>query len=341
MKPGDEYLAMVYPGPDQPLTQEHRVVGKPGAGEVLVRLRGSSLNYHDVMVANGIPIGVTFPRVPSCDGCGEIIAAGPDVQRVAVGDRVVPTPFPDWQAGPENAPAKTRLRGDQIDGCLRQAAIFAESELVEAPAHLSDVEAATLCGAGITAWRSITVEGDLQPGEIVVLQGTGGVSVFGLQLAKMRGAIAIMTSSSDAKLERVRELGADHTINYREQPDWAAAVLDLTAGKGADLVLDVAGSATLDQSLKAVRYGGRVITLGGVGGFDAVPLAFGEVIARNLCLKGVSAGSRADLEALSRAYNATRMRPVVDVQIEMTEVSSGLEQLARGEHLGKIGVVIN
>lgn len=341
MKPGDTYQAMVYQRAGQPLTIESRTATEPGEGEVLVRLRATSLNYHDVMVARGLLQGVTYPRVPMVDGCGEVVAAGPNTSRFSVGDRVLPAPFPDWLDGPEGADVKARLRGDNLDGCLRQAAVFRESELVPAPERLTDLEAATLCAAGLTAWRAIAVEANLGPGDIVVLQGTGGVSLFGLQIARQRGASAIVTSSSDAKLERVRELGADHTINYRRVPVWSAVVREITAGAGADLVLDVGGSATIAQSIDSVRYGGRVVLIGGVGGFDPVPIPFGQVIARNLGIKGISAGSRADLAALCRAYQASAMRPVVAGQIRMSDVNAGLERLARGEHLGKIGVVLD
>ncbi|MGE0387198.1 MAG: NAD(P)-dependent alcohol dehydrogenase [Gammaproteobacteria bacterium] len=340
MKPGDTYTAMVYPSPGAALVAQRRVVPAPGPGELVVRLRGSALNYHDVMVAGGALQGVLFPRVPICDGCGEVIAAGADTAPFAVGDRVVPAVMPLWQAGPETAAASRIIRGDQIDGCLAQVAVFSAATVARAPSHLDDVEAATLCGAGITAWRAIAVEADVQPGQVVVLQGTGGVALYGLQLAKQRGAIAIVTSSSDAKLERARALGADHVINYRREPQWGEAVKALTGGEGAHLVLDVAGTATFGQSLIAARFGGRVILVGGVGGFDPAPLSFFEVISRNLSIKGITAGSRADLDALCRAFEAGRLRPVVDVRIAMAEVEAGIARLARGEHIGKIGIVI-
>jgi NADPH:quinone reductase-like Zn-dependent oxidoreductase len=338
VKVGDSYRAVVLRDPGGEPIVENRVVDEPGPGEAVVRLRASSLNYHDVLALDKTT-GL-FPRVLLSDGCGEVIAIGAGVSTVAVGDRVVASIFTEWLTGPATAAVKAVMLGDQVDGCLREVATLPAQCLVPVPEHLSDLEAASLPAAGVTAWRALTVESSVLPGERVLIQGTGGVALFAVQIAKLRGAIAIVISSSDEKLERARSYGADHTINYRTNPEWDKDVLAASNGEGAEVVLDIGGPATFNRSLNAVRHGGTVLPIGVLTGYELMVSA-GTVIAKDIRIQGMSGGSREDLEALCRAFGAARIHPVVDESVDFLELRAGLERMKLAAHFGKIGVRID
>src|SRR4051794_32535491 len=267
---------MVMPGPGAALEPTERPVPDPGPGEAIVRVRGSNLNYHDLVNLMGLIEG-PWPRVPMTDGAGEVVAVGSAVRGVAVGDAVIGAFHPFWRTGPPTRAAKRACPGDTGDGWLQQLVAFPAAAVVTAPEGSTHEEAATLPCAGTTAWSSLREVG-LRPGDTVVTQGTGGVSVLAIQLAKAHGARVIATSSSDEKLERVRALGADHTINYRTTPDWEKAVRTITGGAGADLVIDVAGPDTLGRSVGAVRMGGTVTVTGVLSGVGGAEISVSQVM---------------------------------------------------------------
>ena len=326
-RPGIEHLRAI----DQP-------VPVPGPGEALVRLRAAALNYLDLAVANDRYPGVSFPLVPVADGAGEIAALGAGVGGWAVGDRVVPHFKSRWVNGPIGPSAHDRLRGVTADGSLAQYSLAPADTLVRTPEHLTDLQAATLPITATTAWNAIHVS-DVGPGDTVLLLGTGGVSIFALQFAKAVGARAIVTSSSDEKLERARALGADETINYRTLPDWDSEVLRLTGGLGVELVVEGGGSATFARSLAAAAFGGTVFTIGFLSGtelrFDAMPL-----IGKALRIVGNNTGSVANLRSAARAIAAHRLVPVVDRVFAWDRAPEAYAMLAAGAHFGKIAISI-
>jgi NADPH:quinone reductase-like Zn-dependent oxidoreductase len=328
--------AMVMTGPGTPLASEDRPIPQPGTGDALVRVRAVSLNYHDLVNLLGLIQG-PWPRVPMTDGAGEVAAVGPDVHGLAVGDRVIGAFHPTWLAGPPTPAAKRECPGDTGDGWLQQYVTFPAAALVRMPAGLSFEEASTLPCAGTTAWSSLR-EADLRPGDTVVTQGTGGVSILAVQLARAHGATVIATSSSDDKLARARELGADHTINYRTTPDWEQQVRAITGGRGADLVIDVAGQETLGRSIRAVRMGGTVTVTGILSGVGAAEVPVAQVMTRNIRLVGVTTGSVATLDALCRAVDANDLHPQISHVLDWDEVAEGARVMGAGEHVGKVVV---
>ena len=329
-------LAMAMRGPGEPLELEGRPPPEPGPDEVVVRVGAVSLNYHDLVNLMGLIDG-PWPRVPMTDGAGSVVAVGADVRGVAVGDHVIGAFHPFWRAGPPPRAAKRSCPGDTGDGWLQQLMVFPAAALVHAPKGSSVEEAATLPCAGTTAWSSLR-EADLRPGDTVVTQGTGGVSVLAVQLAKAHGARVIATSSSDEKLERVRALGADHTVNYRTTPDWEKEVRRLTDGRGADLVIDVAGPDTLGRSVAAVRMGGTVTVTGVLSGVGAAEISVSQVMTRNIRLVGVTTGSVADLDALCRAVEVNDVHPSISLVVVWDEVPEGARIMGAGEHVGKVVV---
>ena len=324
--------------------KRYRTTGQPGAivledsgdpepdnGEVQVELRAVSLNYRDLIVAQRFP-GV----VPLSDGAGVISAVGSGVESVAVGDRVVVGFMPGWTDGAfTEAKQASSLGGPGVDGVLAEQIVVPASGVVRIPDSLSFEAAATLPCAGVTAWSALFERRPVQPGETVLLLGTGGVSIFALQLAKMAGARVVMTSSSDAKLEQARALGADHIINYTRQPDWDAAVLRLTGGIGADLAIDVAGPATINRTLKATRFGGRISLMGVLTGFDG-PVDTGAILERRITLQGIYVGPVATLRSLV----ATGIEPVIDRVFPFEEAPAAYKALRAAGHVGKIVVRI-
>jgi NADPH:quinone reductase-like Zn-dependent oxidoreductase len=308
-------------------------VPEPGPGEVQVRIRAATLNYRDLLlVQRGNPDG-KLPYVPLSCACGEVAALGAGVSRVQPGDRVMPGFFQDWVSGP--MPQTPHALGGALDGVAREFACFPEQALARVPDQIGDLEAATLPCAGLTAWHALFCAHATKPGDTVLLLGTGGVSIAGLQLAKAAGARVIITSSSDAKLARARAMGADATINYRATPDWGDAALALTGGRGVDLVLEVGGADTLEQSMRALREGGEVAGIGLLTGKTVWQVK--DAAAKLLRIR---VGSREQLEDLARGVVASRVRPVVDRVFPLEQLGKALATLASGRFFGKIGLEI-
>ena len=308
----------------------------PAAGEILVRLHGSSLNFHDYAVVR-FDAPHTVDRIPLADGAGVVEAVGPGVTQFAPGDQVVSTFFPQWLSGrPCNGDFRT-VPGDGVDGYARERVVRPETWFTRAPRGWSATESATLTTAGVTAWRALVGDGGLKAGDTVLVLGTGGVAIFGLQLAKAMGATVILTSSSDEKLARARSLGADHALNYRSVPEWGAEVAKLTGGRGVDHVLDLAGPGTLPQSITACRIGGQISLIGVLTGFAGqVPTA--ALMQRQVRLQGLIVGSRAQQQELVAAVEATGLRPVVDRTFALAELAEAFRYQESNRHFGKIGV---
>ena len=306
----------------------------PKAGEITVRIRASSLNYHDYAVVSGMwPPAV--PRIPMSDGAGEVVAVGEGVNEFAIGDHVVSTFFPSWQEGQPEIDDMGTVPGDGVDGFACQQVTMAAIGFTHAPKGYSHAEAATLTCAGLTAWRALMVDGPLKPGETVLIQGTGGVSVFALQFAKVAGATVIATSSSDEKLARLETLGADHLINYRKHENWGDLVRELTAGRGVDHVIEVGGPATLAQSMVATRIGGHIAVVGILSGMTGtLPLL--SVLTRQLRLQGLVVGSRRHQIEMIRAIEATGLRPIIDRHFPLEELVEAFRYQETNRHFGKI-----
>jgi NADPH:quinone reductase-like Zn-dependent oxidoreductase len=313
-----------------------RPVPAPQAGVVRVRVRAVSFNYRDLMMVTGrYNPRMALPRVPCSDGAGEVLDVGAGVTEWKPGDRVAGIFMQNWLGGPLTAAkAKDALGGD-VDGMLAEEVVLRETGLVRIPAHLSYEEAATLPCAAVTAWNALKA-GDVRPGETVLIQGTGGVSIFALQFAKMRGARVLGISSSEEKLERARALGLDAGLNYRENPDWEKWAVEQTGGEGVDLVVEVGGAGTLERSLKAIRIGGTVAQIG-VLAQGAEPFAIPLVLRKLARIHGIYVGSRADFEEMNRAVELTHLRPVVE-SFDWSETRAVLERMERGGHFGKMTV---
>jgi len=309
---------------------------QPGPGEVLVRMRAVSLNYRDLLMVGGVYGPQTpLPLTPFSDGCGVIEAVGEGVTRVKPGDRVSTLFFQKWFAGKPTLEGQMSALGLPIPGAGRELAVFSEQGVSKVPDHLTDHQVSTLACAALTAWRALFSDARLEPGDTVLLQGTGGVSIFGLQFAKAAGYRTIITSSSDEKLERARALGADHVINYRTTPEWGRAARAITGGRGVDFVMEVGGAGTLTESLKAIALMGHIAIIGVLAG-AAEPLQIGTMIATGARLQGVSVGSRAMFEAMCRAMALHRIEPVVDKVFPFTEAVAAFKAMQGGEHFGKI-----
>lgn len=311
---------------------------QPGSREAVVKFHAASLNYRDLLFAWGrYNPNPKFPAVPASDGAGEVVAIGKDVTRWKPGDRVCPIFMQGWIEGePSEGHARTALGGGDLAGVLREYGAFHENGLVRIPAHLSFEEAASLPCAAVTAWNALVQLGNVTAGDTVLILGTGGVSIFALQFAKMHGARVIATSSSDSKLERVRKLGADETINYRKTPDWDKEVLRLTDGIGVDHVVEVGGAGTLPKSVNAVRIGGLVSVIGVLAsgsGLDPI-----KVLMKSLRVQGIFVGSRRMFEDMNRAITVNRLRPVIDKTFAFAQARKALEYMQSGSHFGKIVV---
>ena len=315
-----------------------RPVGTPGQGEVLVKVNATSLNFHDTVNLQGLIWG-PWPRIPMSDGAGHVVAVGPGVTAFSVGDRVMSTFHPGWRDGPPTPQAKAELPGDSGDGWLQQYRVADAAGLVATPEHLTDVEAASLPCAGVTAWNAL-MEADIGPGDVVLPQGTGWVSLFAVQFAHALGATVILTSSSDAKLETGSALGATHLINYRTTPEWEHEVIRLTDGRGADVVLDLGGPQTLAQSVRATRMAGTVAVIGVLTGFDTAPMPIAEVILNNLRITGITVGSVLSFVELCGLVTQHRIKPHVSHVFDWTDLPEAVRVLNSGEHLGKIALVI-
>ncbi|TJZ68621.1 zinc-dependent alcohol dehydrogenase family protein [Chitiniphilus eburneus] len=304
--------------------------------QVRVRVRAVALNFRDLMVARGTYLASDGQSlIPGSDAAGEVIEIGAAVTRWRVGDRVASTFFPYWQDGAPTA-AKTRAApGAAADGVLAEQIVWGEDQLVGVPTHLDWHEAATLTCAGVTAWNALFVEGRLKPGASVLLLGTGGVSIWGLQLAHAAGVRTIVTSSSDAKLERARQLGASATINYRATPEWQEEVLRLTNGAGVDAVLEVGGQGTLTRSVASTGMGGTVAIIGGVSGFGGELEPF-ALIGGARRLSGIFVGSHAMHHDLNRLVTQADIHPVIDRVFAFDQAREAYAHLASGAHFGKV-----
>ncbi|MBU1756691.1 MAG: NAD(P)-dependent alcohol dehydrogenase, partial [Alphaproteobacteria bacterium] len=297
-------------GLDRLILEDRVDPGQPGPGEIRVALHGSSLNFHDLGVVLG-RMPTEDGRIPLADGAGVVESVGPDVTEFAPGDLVVSCFFPDWQDGTPTIGDFSRTPGDGIDGFAREHIVLPATAFTRAPSGYDAVEAATITTAGLTAWRALVVDGKLKAGDTVLLLGTGGVSIWALQLAKQMGATVAITSSSDEKLERARALGADIVVNYREQQDWGRVVRDWTGGRGVDHVVEVGGPGTLAQSIEAVRVGGHISLIGVLtGGAGEVPTA--ALMSKQARLQGLIVGSRREQQDFVRALEAGGIRPIVD-----------------------------
>lgn len=321
------------------LTMSEIADPEPQANEVVVRFDAWSLNYRDVMVVEGsYNPRMKLPATPLSDGAGEIVAVGAGVTKWKVGDRVMPIMVQRWLDGEPNAESsRTAIGAGALwDGILREKAAFREDSIVAVPEYLSQAEAATLPCAALTAWNALVVSGKLNAGDTVLTQGTGGVSIFALQFAKMFGAKVIATSSSDAKLEKLKDLGADETINYKTSEDWDRAVLELTDKRGVDHVVEVGGAGTLAKSINAVRVGGHIAMIGALdteGTFNHVP-----IFMKSIRLQGIFVGSKAMFEEMTAGIAKHRVRPVIDRIFEFGEIKEALRYMKSGAHFGKIVV---
>jgi NADPH:quinone reductase-like Zn-dependent oxidoreductase len=308
---------------------------QPGPGQVLVRMKAVALNFRDVMVATGQdrwrpPVG----RIPGSDGLGVVEAVGPDAGRIRVGQRVMTTILPNWISGPLTIEKRDGgLGGPAADGVMAELVPLNAAGVVPAPEYLTDVELATLPTAALTAWHALTRAGSLRPDTSVLVEGTGGVSLFALQIAAGAGARVIATSSSKAKLDRLIALGA--TLNYLNRPDWSRDVIALTDGRGVEHAIDIGGATTLNQSISSVGMEGVVSIVGLVGGLNAeVNLA--EVFQKNLRLEGIETGSRVMLEELLVWYEARQLHPVVDKVFAFDDAEAAFRYLQAGRHMGKV-----
>ena len=328
---------IIAPGIDA-LSLTDRDVPKPARGQVLVRMKASALNYRDLMIVkNPETRGISYPRIPNSDGAGEVVEVGEGVTTFKAGDRVVATFFQDWEGGDMSAAVMASAMGGAINGILSEYALLEERGLLPIPAHMSFEEAATLPCAGLTAWNALIEIGHLKAGETVLLLGTGGVSIFALQFAKMHGARVIITSSSDEKLARAREMGAWQTINYARHPDWENVVMEITSGRGVDHVVEVGGAGTVTRSVEAVRVGGTVAMIGVLSDGVLNPTA---VMRKSVRLQGLYVGSRQMFAHMNAAIVADELHPVIDARFDFLEAREAFHHMESAKHFGKIVVSI-
>lgn len=321
------------------LRQEETDIPRPGCGQVLVRIRAVSLNYRDLLMVTGnYSRNLMLPLVPLSDGAGEVVEVGEGVTRWKAGDRVIPTFFQDWPAGGLAPEVAALALGGACDGVLREYALFDEQGLVPLPPHLSFEEGATLPCAGVTAWNCLQ-SGGLTCGDTVLVLGSGGVSTFALRFARAAGARVIATSGSDAKAMRLRELGASDVINYRLEPAWERRVLELTGGRGVDIVVEVGGAGTLAQSIKSVRMGGHISLIGVLAGQrgEVNPL---PAVMKGVRIQGIYVGSREMFAAMNRAIVLHGIRPVIDRVFPFAEAHQAFRHLESGAHIGKVVITI-
>ncbi|NEQ40886.1 MAG: NAD(P)-dependent alcohol dehydrogenase [Okeania sp. SIO3I5] len=310
---------------------------EPKFGEVLVKVKAVSLNYRDILMIKGLyNPRLRLPVIPCSDGVGEVVSVGEGVTRVKPGDRIAGIFMQKWLSGNFTKEAAKSTLGGDLNGMLAEYVVLSEDGVVLIPPHLSDTEAATLPCAAVTAWHAL-IEAGLKPGETVLVMGTGGVSLFALQFAVMAGARVIATSSSDQKLERVKELGASDVINYKSVPKWEKEVLALTEGVGVDYVVEVGGVNTLSQSVKAVRMGGKISLIGVLAGaqgeFNPLP-----AVMKGVRIQGIFVGSRQMFEAMNRAIDVNKLRPVCDRVFPFESAPEALNYMEIGSHFGKITI---
>lgn len=320
------------------LALNERESPEPGKGEILVRMRASSINYRDLStIEDPVPRGIAMPRIPNSDGAGEVLAVGDGVTRFKAGDRVAGCFFQDWSDGGISATAMASAMGGAIDGVLAEKVVLNEAGAVHLPDHLSYEEGATLPCAGLTAWNCLVEQGGLKPGKTALFLGTGGVSIIGLQIAKMMGARAIITSSSEAKLERARNLGADELINYRETPDWQARVLEMTDGEGVDVTIETGGGGTLEKTMEATRIGGTISLIGVLTGGTINPTT---VMRKSIRLQGVYVGNRRMFEDMNAAFALNKVHPLIDQLFDFEDARAAYHVMRGAGHFGKLVVKI-
>lgn len=318
---------------------DNQPVSDPAYGEVQVRVHATSLNYRDLLIASGnYGPGILQNIIPLSDGAGEVTAVGPGVEGVKPGDRVAGAFFTNWVDGPISADAVQYALGGTFHGMLAEYVTLPSRACLPIPEHMSYEEAATLPCAALTAWNALVDNGHLHAGQTVLLQGTGGVSIFALQIAKMMGATTIQTSSSDEKLTRAKKLGADHLINYKTTPEWQEEVLNITEGQGADIIVEVGGYGTLERSLQAVKVGGLVATIGlvsGVGKINPLP-----IIMRAVRLNGIYVGSHAMFRDMVKALESNKLKPEIDRVFPFEEAIEAYKYQQSGAHFGKVVIKV-
>jgi len=309
---------------------------KPGPGEVLVRVRASSINYRDLStVEDPVPRGIPYPRIPNSDGAGDVVEVGAGGTRWKPGDKVCGCFFQGWQDGDITPEIMGRALGGTIDGMLAEYVVLREDGLVAMPSHLSYEEAATLPCAALTAWVSLVEKGNVKAGETVLLLGTGGVSVFALQFCKLMGVRTICTSSSDEKIERLKAMGADEVINYRAHPEWQEKVLDLTGGQGVDHTVEVGGAGTLERSIAATRVAGSIGLIGVLTGGTVNPVA---IMRKSIRLQGIYVGSRRVFEDMNAAISQHGLKPVISERYAFADAREAFHAMRAAGHFGKLVV---
>jgi len=326
------------PGGLEKLSIADRSARAPGVGEIQVALKASSLNFHDYAVVTGM-IPTTDGRIPLSDGSGVVAAVGEGVSAFAVGDHVMSYFFPAWVSGRASSAALQGVPGDHVDGGAAQTVTMPASAFSGIPRSLSFAEAATLGCAGLTAWRALVVDSQLKAGDWVLVQGSGGVSVFALQFARLMGYRVVATSSSDDKLDRLGALGAEHLINYRENPDWGKTAFELTGGRGIDLVIEVGGPGNLPQSINALAVDGCISLIGVLTGVSGeVPTA--ALMTKNGRISGITVGSQSDQLAMNRCVEAQGLKPVIDSEYPLINLADAFRHMESQTHFGKICVTI-
>lgn len=307
---------------------------EPGPGEVRVKITASSINFRDLMtIKDPVARNLPYPRVPNSDGAGTVTAVGAGVTGLKVGDRVASCFFQDWPAGPCSVDVMNSALGGALDGVLAEEVVLKAGGVIPVPEHLSLEQAATLPCAALTAWHALAEVGGVTAGDTVLLLGTGGVSIFALQFAKLMGARVILTSSSDAKLERAKAMGADDTVNYRTHPDWQDAVMDLTGGVGADVTVEVGGAGTLTRSIAATRVGGAIGLIGVLTGGEINPTL---IMRKSLKVQGIYVGSYRMFADMNAAIALHRLEPVIDQTFAFDDAKSAYRAMEAAGHFGKI-----
>lgn len=318
------------------LALNERPMPEPGSGQLLVRIRASSINYRDLStIEDPVSRKLAYPTIPNSDAAGEVVALGEGVSGFAVGDRVMGCFFQEWEAGPISAQAMATALGGARQGVLAEYVVLDEGGAISMPAHLSWQEAATLPCAALTAWHALTRPRPVRPGETVLLQGTGGVSVFAQQFCGRMGVRTIVTSSSDEKLLRMKSLGARETVNYRENADWHAAVMDLTDGVGVDRVIEVGGPGTLEKSIAATRVGGLIALIGILTGVEG-KVSPTNIMRKSITLRGVYVGSRQMFREMNRAISFHELNPVIDEVFPFAEARKAYHRMRSARHFGKL-----
>ena len=316
------------------LALAEREVPEPGPGEVRVRVRASAVNYRDLStIEDPVPRAIRYPTIPNSDAAGEVVAVGPGVESFGVGDRVASCFFQHWTDGEISPRAMASALGGAVDGVLAEEVVLCEHGIVAIPETLDYVAAATLPCAALTAWHAVVEFGALRPGETVLVLGTGGVSIFALQFAKLLGARVVLVSGSDEKIERARGLGADECINYRSHPDWHENVLALTGGAGVDLAVEVGGAGTLERSIASTRVAGRIALIGVLTSGEMNPVM---IMRKSIRLQGIYVGSRAMFTRMNQAIARNHLAPVVDERFAFVDARAAYHAMRAAQHFGKL-----